>query len=393
MSHNIFEEPNENLLQASGITELSILGIELTQSIQSMNHDVSIVEGKPALVRVYIDQRTIMTSINVTGEIRWYSDAGEHFVVPINIVNIDSTTPKDLESQRDELSAALNFILPPEALQEGLLVIALDRLRIVGEGEVAINGNTQLRLTVEKAPPLRIRVIGFRYTDGNQSFTPDAVHFAFFKSYLLRSFPTNNIDWSQIVVDGNFQAPFDDITASRVHAHLAAMRSREISAGVDPRTHYYGIVSDANGRYFLRGKAADIPGIPSPDIVACGPVGEPNGGFGGDTDVSYADWYGAHELCHTYGRYHPGFPPYDPVTERGQDASDANFPYPEGNLSSDALEHVGFDIGDNNLNLPMKILPRQLHHDVMTYKEKQWLSAYTYQAILERLRQEDELFN
>ncbi len=39
----------------------------------------------------------------------------------------------------------------------------------------------------------------------------------------------------------------------------------------------------------------------------------------------------------------------------------------------------------------MQALPGNVYHDVMTYADNQWLSAYTYQAILTRLIAEDAL--
>src|SRR5262249_50799570 len=130
--------------------------------------------------------------------------------------------------------------------------------------------------------------------------------------------------------------------------------------------------------------AFTIPGTPQPDVVASGPVGVPNG-FAGDHDASYADWYGAHELGHTFGRYHPGFPPGK------QDASDANFPYAGGCISPPDGKFAGFDVGDPALNLPMVALAGIDHHDVMTYADDQWLSPYTYKAILDRLIAEEAL--
>jgi hypothetical protein len=134
----------------------------------------------------------------------------------------------------------------------------------------------------------------------------------------------------------------------------------------------------------MRGKAFAIPGFPQPDVVASGPAGVPNG-LAGDRDASYADWYGAHGLGHTFGRYHPGFPP------GSQDASDPLFPYPNGYISTPDNQYVGVDIGDDELGLPAIALPGLQYHDVMTYADNQWLSAYTYMAILARLKEEDAL--
>jgi hypothetical protein len=234
-----------------------------------------------------------------------------------------------------------------------------------------------------------------RYRDVNgDTVAPEAVHFSFLRSYLKRAYPCGQLEWSQIVVDADFTAPFDADTPTNCNAQLAAMRSREVShaenEGVDVRTHYYGIVSDAFGRNFMRGLAYDIPGEPRPDIVASGPAGTP-GGYNSDTDLSYADWYGAHEIGHTFGRFHPGFP--GPDQPNGQDASDPTFPYPDGRISGAGADYVGFDVGDHELGLPMLVLAGETTHDVMTYRENQWVSAYTYAAILARLDAEQSFLS
>jgi hypothetical protein len=121
--------------------------------------------------------------------------------------------------------------------------------------------------------------------------------------------------------------------------------------------------------------------------VAVGPVGDPSqySSLSWDKTRSYGGWYGTHELSHTFGRYHPGF--------CNQDASDASFPYPDGRIGDDAHgDMVGLDLGDAALDIPMQALGNETWLDIMTYCDFQWISSYSYQAVLERLRQEDAQF-
>jgi hypothetical protein len=127
--------------------------------------------------------------------------------------------------------------------------------------------------------------------------------------------------------------------------------------------------------------------MPNPSVVAVGPVGDPKQypSFGWDTDSSYGDWYGSHEISHTFGRFHPGF--------CNQDASDTTFPTADGRIGDVANgDMVGLDIGDSALNLPMRPMANETCHDIMTYCDNQWISAYSYQAILKRLVEEDTAF-
>jgi hypothetical protein len=155
-----------------------------------------------------------------------------------------------------------------------------------------------------------------------------------------------------------------------------------MSAGADPRTHYFGLVSDANGDNFMRGCASDVPDHPAPDTVASGPAG--SNSWGWDFDGSYADWYTGHELGHTFGRAHPGYC-------NGNSHDDLNFPFPGGFISDAAETFVGFDIGDAALGLPPVAIPGVTWTDVMTYCERQWMCSYTYGGILQRLIDESRV--
>jgi len=362
-----------------------IHGIEIVQAVQDLANSVELVANKTTVVRVYIDAPQGAAAGVLSGEIAWRrGSGGETYASPVKPIRFDPANHPDPAAQRHRVDASLNFILPAEATGAGQISLRVTRIFALGGAEHAPTGMTEAAAAFSSAPPLRVRAIGLRYRVNGQGprHTPDAVHFNYLRSYLLRAYPVAEVAWSQHVVDADFGAPFGGSSADLANAQLAALRSREVSGGVDPRTHYYGLVSDRGG--FLRGKAFDIPGDARPDTVAVGPVGVPNG-FAGDLDQSYADWYGAHELGHTFGRYHPGFPPGT------QDASDSNFPYPDGRLSGDDPSFVGFDVGDASLALPMTVLSGQDCHDVMTYADRQWLSAYTYTAVLERLRAEEQL--
>lgn len=368
---------------------LQIRGIEVVQSVQNARHDVTLIAGKRTIVRVYVDPSSVQSAATVRGELVWRREGGEAYLPSINAVRLDPNSALDAFTQRSSLEHSLNFLLPASAIGAGTTKLKLNRIVVAGDGDVPLvpdDPATMKEVVFTRSAVLRVRAIGLRYKrqGGTESFTPDSIHFAYLRSFLLRAYPVAEIEWSQIVVDADFGAPFTGSTATRANAQLAAIRSQEVSAGIDPRTHYYGLVDDNQGRDFLRGLAFAIPDGPRPDTVACGPAGVP-GGFAGDTDPSYADWYGAHELGHTFGRFHPGFP----VGE--QDASDQDFPYDGGLISPADAGYMGFDAGDPELGIPMRVLLGTTHHDIMTYAENQWISEYTFEAIHRRLLAEESL--
>ena len=177
----------------------------------------------------------------------------------------------------------------------------------------------------------------------------------------------------------------------------------DISNGsIDPHTHYYGLVSDsggqvANDKGFMRG-CSDQPSTPDPSATGSGPAGN---GWPGDPHASYADWYGGHELGHTFGRKHPGICKYETK-------DDPNYPFPDGTISDIQGSFVGLDFGDAGVDtnsgalitatpppagstpVPRTVLPGPSTTEIMTYcAEPQWLSSYTFEEIRQRMIDED----
>lgn len=402
-------------LGAAPAAGIAVRGMEVTQVVQSLNNTVRLIAGKPTVVRVYLDPQSFAGATTLTAEITWGRDGGGAVYWPaMNRIRINPTRPLGIADQRFNIEQSINFRLPDEATATGDIELQLNRVMVPGGADLPLTPQPKIRLTFRSAPPLRIRVVGLRYRNRANppaTVTPDAIHFSALRSYLLRAYPVSALEWSQIVIDGNarLMPPFDPpnrtATAALVNAQLSALRGSEVFgadlAGVgtpriDSRTHYFGLVDvDDKGpqRNFMRGQADYNEQTKEFQMVASGPCGVPNG-WSGDNDRSFADWYGAHELGHTFQRRHPGFPLYDPIKEMGQphDPDEMGFPYPDGLISTPDNMFVGFDIGDPSLDLPMRALPGNVYHDVMTYADNQWLSAHTYEAIHDRLLLEDELF-
>jgi hypothetical protein len=204
---------------------------------------------------------------------------------------------------------------------------------------------------------------------------PSGTDVALIASWLRRAYPIARLDLTTTTVDAVAAGEFE---AAQVNAQLLSLRAVDVATGTDRRTHYYGMVAD--GGFFMRGRASDVPRTPRPGTVASGPTGP--GSFGWDFDGSYGDWYGGHELGHTFGRFHAEF----------CGATDgADYPFPDGQLSGPGQRFVGIDVGDPELGLPMRILDGTTAHDVMTYCNDQWLSSFTYRGVLDRLAAEDAL--
>ena len=389
--------PPRNRREALALTDdtteadsIAVDGIEVAQVIQDMDHSVTLIAGKRTIVRVYLS-RPAGTAVVVRGEIavRRTVHGAVQNVPSLDTVRVRSAQNGNLQKKREDLELSLNFRLPDSLTTADRIIINVASLTNVATGAdiPCTNCNEQqVEVKFKDAAPLRVRLIKIRYRTPTKpsGYVPSSRDAALFKSWLNRAYPTNEVIFSQATVDSPITPPFDEDpdedTSNIVNAQLSAIRNLDIDGGTDQRTHYYAMVSDEGD--FMRGSANDIPGIADPTAVASGPAGPV--GYAWDRDGSYGDWYGGHELAHTFGRLHPGFC-------NGNSGDDPNYPFPDGQLSQDDGAFVGLDTGDSALGVPMKALPGQRWHDVMTYCTRQWISSYTFEGIRRRLAREDAL--
>jgi hypothetical protein len=354
-------------------------GVEMTQSIQNLSNTVPLIAAKATVARVYLSSR-LPAPTTVRGTLRIRRDGTPDSLVPsLNEVVLDPAEFGQIGVQRNDAAKSLNFLFPPNQTVAGSADVTLVRLEEAATGvpqNVAPPGALDTAV-FSNSPPLRLGLIGFSYEFGTppQTFTPSADDFGLILSWLQRAYPVALVIATQRVVAANTSAPF---TCGAINSQLAAIRALDVSAGADSRTHYYGVVSD--GGFFMRG-CAGVPSSPNPAAVGSGPTGPATWGW--DFDGSYGDWYGGHELGHTFGRRHPGF--------CGESDDDPNYPFDGGQLSNADGAFAGFDVGDAVYALAMTALPGVDWHDVMTYCIRQWLSSYTYAGIRERLTAEDAL--
>ncbi|MET8625270.1 hypothetical protein ABZW30_16210 [Kitasatospora sp. NPDC004669] len=357
--------------------------VEVTQSIQDLQHDVTLIAGKVTVIRAYVNGAS-GPAIGVTGTVTLLRSATDPpiTVTSANTVSLDPTAPKDVPTRRADAGLSLNFVVPAALTTAGgLMVSAISLTDTLTGANVPFTGPTSgPAVWFHDSPPLRVRVLGLSYTMGNPpvTYTPRDIDYNFLISWLKRAYPVADvIEAPHAIINATATPPFQ---CTDTNAQLAAIRALDISAGVDRRTHYIGQVAD--GGFFLRGCASGVPDTPDPTTVASSPCGAATWNW--DFDGSYADWYGGHELGHTYGRKHPGF--------CGESQDDLqNYPFQKGQLADTPNSFCGFDVGDPRLNLPMAAKPGVDWHDVMTYCNYQWPCSYTYEGIRQRLVAEDTL--
>lgn len=377
------------LQEAGGIADQLLSGIEIIQAIQSMNLTVPLIGDKPTLVRAYLKHRWPF-DVKIGGAIRasWRANPQSSWISrtisSANFLKVMANATEPLNEQRKDLKKSLNFYLPDIVIRQGECRIHLERLEIhlvyFGRSfKFPINiprGSTSERtVQFQASAPLRLHMIGIRYQNtAGRSFEPSGTDYSLIQSWLKRAYPIANLSWSLTVIDAPQLWPFQ---ANMINAFIRGIRRQDIQNGTDARTHYYGLVSDGEG--FMRGLASGIPNQPDPATVASGPTG-PNWSW--DTDGSFGDWYTGHELGHTLGRFHAEF---------CGAGGGRPYPFENGQLSDADEEFIGYDAGDPSNNIPQRMLPGTIWHDVMSYCDNQWLSSFTYEGIYDRLVAEDNL--
>jgi len=356
-------------------TPLQLDAIEVTQAIQHPSLAVPLLAGKRTVVRLYFSYYTT-PGITVQGQIAVRSGptAPLFTIASLNAVVLDPAQAGSVPPKRNDAGQSLNFLLPDTATAEGPLIITIAGITNTATGSpVPLGAETRPTVWFHSTPPLRVHLVGIRYTQGTPpvTFVPGNLDFELLESWLGRAYPVAHVVSSRVLVTATAAPPFG---CGDINAQIAAIRALDVAAGQDARTHYYGLVSD--GGFFMRGCAAGIPSGPQPATVASGPTGPATWGW--DGDGSYGDWYGGHELGHTFGRLHPGY--------CGESMDDrANYPYDWGLLGGSDTSFAGFDVGDPVHGLAMAALPGTVWRDVMTYCNNQWLSAYTYLGVRRRL--------
>jgi hypothetical protein len=383
-------------------TSFRLLGLEVTQGVQSASNTVPLIAAaassfKRTLVRVYLGVAGVSLVRQVSGRLTASRPDGSLPGGPATIPSLNSITVDaagTLETARASLETSLNFELPQAWLGAGRLHLQLDHLDIEGARStfpcigcdnpglpVPPGPPSPALVWFHTVPPLRIWLVGVPYMTGpTTTIMPRQFDFDMLVSWLRRTYPSADVQITQASM-GSLASP--PTTCTDVNTALTQWAAT--MPGQDPTTRYYGLIPDNSTNNFVGGCSSipELDDAPTPQFGS-GPAGvlfpESNPW---DTDGSYADAYGGHEIAHMYGRRHPGFC-------AGQDRADPNYPYPGGLLGTSVFDFQGWDGGDGSLGLSPQLNDwRAGWHDVMTYCRFQWMSNYTYRGILQKLCADD----
>jgi len=371
---------------------VTLAAIEVTQVIQDLNQSVPLIAGKQTWARVYLSPNAALGAVTVTGTLQ-IQDSSFKFTTVQSNAPVALTPGTTLKQKRDSWAASLNFLIPANLTSSNsAYTLTLATVSAQGAGNVpCINcAATTQSVTYVNAPPMRLRIVPIQYTDPNNNIiTPVTANFTLLTSWLGRAYPINQLI-SSVAAPVPTTIPLATLfnTASgcgggtcgcgATNTLLSVIRVIEVfglgfgPGPIDPRTHYYGMVlTDPNAPNggFLRGCT------PIGGYVSSGPVGL--------TGQANGDWYGGHELGHSYGRLHPAAAGATTTGFCGAGPGlDTSYPYPNGEISDSQDDFIGLDVGDPTIGAPVAARDGVTDFDVMTYCPPYWISDYTYKAIL-----------
>jgi hypothetical protein len=344
-------------------TDLDIANVEVVQSIQDVNNSVVLVAGKRTFVRVHLASNATVNQVRARlSGLRNNQPLG-FALLPLNPGGVINVVP---QPDRANLNDSFYFELPQTWISGGPITLVAEANPFADIAESNYNNNTfSLTPNFIATHPLRLLLINYQYQwgVGQTLVSASDLDMDLLESQLRRMYPI-----SQLLVRRRVFLDEDISTvpsSGYVNTQLAALR--DVYEGNWNGWKFYGMVSDLRG--FMRGSSSDIPGN-----SAAGPSGVPAGDWAWDTDGSYADWYGAHELGHTLGRYHAEF---------CNAVDGVPYPYPDATIGGPAgtpTRFYGLDHGDAANNLPLQVIP-PTWTDIMAYCANEWISDFTYEGI------------
>lgn len=317
-----------------------LLGLEVTQAIQSMNPEnpldsstnnkVPLIAEKKTFVRAYFNvtaQSPLSPGMFVPQRVRGTIEGrrnsspalihlSEQPLVQNSHLIFDPNDNGNLAEKRRSLNKSLNFELPMEWVSAGELKLKLKNIVSLGSSQGKCPGcDKEVIVKFLPSAPMVVKFIKFVDQRNNLPTIDFAEHIAYITSWLRRAFPLSPGDL-HILVEQTPQTVSIGSCEDAANA-TAAKRFADENAGLNVgKVRYVGLFIN-NGR--TDGKMSGCTYIP----LSAGNKGISNAGnsvavplgypydwpeqMDWDQDKSYADAYTGHELGHTFGLVHLPF--------------------------------------------------------------------------------------
>ncbi len=324
---------------------LRVDGVYLVQSVQSYDRSVPLVRDRDALLRVFVTANQVNTAVPDV-DVTLYASG-----VPVAELTIPApgfATP--LAPDEATLNSSWNVILDKSLIQSSLSIVAtVDPGNSVAEGDETDNvfpaSGTPLPLDVRTVPPFEVTLVPVITRANTRRGDVTDANRADYLETSMRIHPL--VSW-----DATVHAAYTTTTSLALQSDngngawgtiLAEVNSLRLAES--SMRHYYGVV---NPNY-------------SSGVAGIGYVGGDPAALGWDRPGSRGS-VAAHEWGHNWGR------PHAPCG--GAANPDDNYPYANGEIGV-----IGYDLMNETL------VPADAH-DLMGYCSNEWISDYTYLAIL-----------
>lgn len=319
--------------------------------------EVPLIQGRDAVVRVFYEDDG--------------SYDGEEVVARLEVEGgdpIEVTATLGASSTDEDINSTINFVVPGDRVgaafnySVGLLQEGKDD----DENYAARWPEEGLDSVTVEGPPNKLRVIlaPFAYNYDGSGRTPDMSPemVEVYRQRLKSIYPVSDVEVSVRAVTqwGQYIGP-DGTGWQQVGYRVLGFRGED---GASDDTYYYGIFTPDASFYSYCGTGCLLgvtllnnqpPTTGSVELRLALGVGYPD--YAADTM--------AHELGHSHGREH--------APCGGPDSIDPQYP------------HQGAKIGLWGLNTQtLELISPNIYTDIMGYCEQQWVSDYTYKALLNR---------
>ena len=349
--------------------DFEITNIEVTQSIQDLNNSIVLIAGKRTYARIHV--RSLLHGDQGPVRARLVGWRGTTKLGTLLGNNLGGLNTIRANPNRATLNDSFYFDLPTSWLNGSLQLEAEINFDGTWAETNTANNHDVVAVSFQTSPEMNLLIVDVCYKQGGTTYRINPLDTWALASWLRRAYPIAKLNlWTT-----TFNPCYDGLPeAGDVNDDLAWNKGRKLlGSNEDPYTRYYGMAVDTGG--FMRGLGQ------RPGTIASGPTG--TGNFGWDFDGSYGDWYGGHELGHTYNQKHVlgTQPPIPGCDEDCGCEPGAVAQHTDGQISATLTGNgavYGFD------TQKLAVYPPSWK-DMMTYCGNLWISDDSYNSIRARM--------